>query len=159
MFMASQTACLRHLCELLDGAFCICICICWHPCIAVVTKLLPLSWYACRLCPFAVINVKTCPLSLLQSIDIAREWATRINSAIRQSSHRPHSLLVLLNPFGGAKKARAIWRDIALPVLNLAGELRLMFQATLRVYACQLSTCQTAVCLSASLPTQPGTRN
>ncbi|KAL3158367.1 hypothetical protein ABBQ38_010606 [Trebouxia sp. C0009 RCD-2024] len=55
------------------------------------------------------------------SIDTVREWAIRINGGIRQSSHRPHSLLVLLNPFGGTKKAREVWRDIALPVFDLAG--------------------------------------
>ena len=45
----------------------------------------------------------------------------RINSAIRQSSHRPRDLLVLLNPFGGTRKAKEVWRDIAMPVFNLAG--------------------------------------
>lgn len=45
----------------------------------------------------------------------------RINHAIRQSSHRPHSLLVLLNPFGGTRKAKEVWRDIAMPVFDLAG--------------------------------------
>ncbi len=45
----------------------------------------------------------------------------RINSAIRQSSHRPRDLLVLLNPFGGTRKAKEVWRDIAMPVFDLAG--------------------------------------
>lgn len=47
----------------------------------------------------------------------------RINAAIRQSSHRPHTLLVLLNPFGGTRKARETWRDVAMPVFTLAGTL------------------------------------
>ncbi|DBA70237.1 TPA: hypothetical protein ACH3X2_012144 [Trebouxia sp. C0005] len=55
------------------------------------------------------------------SADVVEEWAMRINSAIWQSSHRPRDLLVLLNPFGGTRKAKEVWRDIAMPVFNLAG--------------------------------------
>ena len=57
----------------------------------------------------------------LQSADVVEEWAMRVNSAVRQSSHRPRDLLVLLNPFGGTRKAKEVWRDIAMPVFNLAG--------------------------------------
>jgi ceramide kinase len=40
---------------------------------------------------------------------------------LRLLNHRPRTLLVLLNPYGGARKARSVWRDIALPVFELAG--------------------------------------
>eukprot|EP00891_Asterochloris_glomerata_P006863 jgi/Astpho2/6863/Aster-06535 len=56
-----------------------------------------------------------------QDRDVAQEWAAEINAVIRQSPRRPRTLLVLLNPFGGMRKARSVWRDIALPVFELAG--------------------------------------
>ena len=56
----------------------------------------------------------------------------RINSAIRQSGHRPRSLLVLLNPFGGTRKAKEVWRDIAMPIFDLAGDV----QWTLALASC-----------------------
>ena len=57
----------------------------------------------------------------LQDRALAQEWAAEINAVIRQSPRRPRTLLVLLNPFGGMRKARSVWRDIALPVFELAG--------------------------------------
>lgn len=60
-------------------------------------------------------------ISPVQNAELVRDWAGKINGAIRQDLRRPQSLLVLLNPFGGARKARGIWRDIALPVFDLAG--------------------------------------
>ena len=57
----------------------------------------------------------------MQSSELVQEWAFRINEAIWQSGDRPHSLLVLLNPFGGTRKAKEVWRDIAAPVFELAG--------------------------------------
>ena len=57
----------------------------------------------------------------LQDRALAQEWAAEINAVTRQSPRRPRTLLVLLNPFGGMRKARSVWRDIALPVFELAG--------------------------------------
>ena len=77
-----------------------------------------------------------------QSIETVREWTIRINGGVRQSSHRPHSLLVLLNPFGGTKKARGIWRDIALPVFELAGGFHDRFEHNVQVVTCHSFWCQ-----------------
>lgn len=45
----------------------------------------------------------------------------RINMVIRTETQRPTNLLVIINPFGGARKARKIWRKKAEPVFLLAG--------------------------------------
>ena len=52
---------------------------------------------------------------------MVQEWAMRINVVLRTESQRPTSLLVILNPYGGARKARKIWRKKAQPVFLLAG--------------------------------------
>ena len=55
-----------------------------------------------------------------------RSWcksgAMRINMVIRTETQRPTNLLVIINPFGGAGKARNIWRKKAEPVFLLAGK-------------------------------------
>ena len=50
-----------------------------------------------------------------------REWALRINAAVRELVHRPHTLLVFLNPFSGARRARRVWLRKAAPILDMAG--------------------------------------
>ena len=53
---------------------------------------------------------------------MAAEWALRINGAVaRHAPQRPGALLVLVNPFGGARRARRTWRRIAEPILEAAG--------------------------------------
>ena len=59
----------------------------------------------------------------LQSAEVAAEWALRINGAVmRHASQRPGALLVLVNPFGGARRARRTWRRTAEPIFEAAGE-------------------------------------
>lgn len=41
---------------------------------------------------------------------------------IRTETQRPTNLLVVINPFGGARKARKIWRRKAQPMFALAGK-------------------------------------
>lgn len=58
-----------------------------------------------------------------QSAEVAAEWALRINGAVlRHAPQRPGALLVLVNPFGGARRARRTWRRTAEPIFEAAGE-------------------------------------
>lgn len=50
-----------------------------------------------------------------------RSWAGNLTAAARESTARPQSLLVFLNPFGGQAKARDIWARKAFPIFHLAG--------------------------------------
>lgn len=59
-----------------------------------------------------------------QNAELVHEWALKIGEAIRMQPQRPSTLLVLINPFGGARRARAVWRRTASPIFNSAGELR-----------------------------------
>ena len=59
----------------------------------------------------------------MQSAELVQEWAARINMIIRTETQRPTNLLVIVNPFGGARKAGQIWRKKAQPVFLLAGVL------------------------------------
>ena len=58
-----------------------------------------------------------------QSAEVAAEWALRINGAVaRHAPQRPGALLVLVNPFGGARRARRTWRRTAEPIFEATGE-------------------------------------
>jgi diacylglycerol kinase family enzyme len=61
------------------------------------------------------------------------EWAARINNALRQATQRPRALLVFVNPFGGARRARRTWQRVAEPVLAAAGAAALHALRTARV--------------------------
>ena len=56
-----------------------------------------------------------------QEAELAHEWARRINSALKVLAHRPQTLLVLVNPFSGARRARRVWARKAAPVMAVAG--------------------------------------
>ena len=56
-----------------------------------------------------------------QSAELVSQWASDISDAVRVSSSRPQSLLVFVNPFGGTRRAAAIWQTV-LPVFQLVGE-------------------------------------
>ncbi|CAL8471765.1 g11307 [Coccomyxa elongata] len=53
--------------------------------------------------------------------ELVQEWATKVREAIRMQPQRPSTLLVLINPFGGARRARAIWQHTVWPILDRAG--------------------------------------
>lgn len=57
----------------------------------------------------------------LQNAELVQDWAVRINMALRSLSQRPSTLLVVVNPFGGARKARKVWRRVANPIFESAG--------------------------------------
>lgn len=57
------------------------------------------------------------------TIEEAREWHAAIAKALRVGCqpHRPKALLLVINPYGGARRADAVWRDVVEPILTLAG--------------------------------------
>ena len=82
------------------------------------------SWDVRIQCAILIcIATRASPYSIAapQNADLVQEWAMRINMIIRTESQRPTNLLVILNPFGGARRARKIWRKKAQPVFSLAG--------------------------------------
>jgi hypothetical protein len=64
-----------------------------------------------------------CQLFCAQSPETVMDWARQINQALRAATHRPQRLLVLLNPFGGARQARKVWQKSVFPVFETAGAL------------------------------------
>ena len=58
-----------------------------------------------------------------QDADVVQEWSAHIRAALRLQVHRPKNLLVIINPFGGARKALQIWETTVMPVFDLAGQL------------------------------------
>ncbi len=65
----------------------------------------------------------------VQNAELVSQWAADISEAVRLASNRPQSLLVFVNPFGGAKKAGKVWQE-ASPVFQLTGEYICMRCAT-----------------------------
>jgi len=53
---------------------------------------------------------------------MVREWASKINLTLKATSGRPSKVLVVINPFGGAKKAMQTWEEVAFPVFLRAGK-------------------------------------
>ena len=57
-----------------------------------------------------------------RSADVASSFAARVTSAAHAATpRRPASLLVFVNPYGGARAARRVWQDVAGPLLSVAG--------------------------------------
>ena len=54
---------------------------------------------------------------------MANDWARRVNERSRDGSERPKQLLVVINPFGGTRRAAHVWRAVAAPLFDLAGEI------------------------------------
>ena len=57
----------------------------------------------------------------MQDGQVVQEWVMRINAALRMNPQRPRSLLVIVNPYGGARKALQIWETVGAPTFNRAG--------------------------------------
>ena len=57
---------------------------------------------------------------------MVRNWAARIDMALKADPDRPSALLVIVNPFGGAKKALKMWESKAAPILEQAGKAQLI---------------------------------
>ena len=56
-----------------------------------------------------------------QEEESAKSWAADVASALADAAHRPRTLLVLLNPWGGSGRAQGVWEREAYPVLSQAG--------------------------------------
>ena len=63
----------------------------------------------------------SCPW--VQDEEVAKQWAADINEAVSDISCRPRTLLVIVNPWGGCRRARRVWAGEAYPVLSQAGGL------------------------------------
>ena len=72
----------------------------------------------CSLCPASHTSQVKLPV---QDAQVVSSWADDINAAAKAAAYRPLSLYVVLNPFGGAKRAQEIWAAQVLPIFRLAG--------------------------------------
>ena len=70
--------------------------------------------------PCTMLHRPSCGMCA-QDAHLVHEWALRINAAVRELAQRPRNLLVFLNPFSGARKARRVWQRKAAPILSTAG--------------------------------------
>lgn len=52
---------------------------------------------------------------------MVREWAAKIEAALKADPNRPSALLAIANPYGGARKAIKVWQETAAPILSQAG--------------------------------------
>ena len=51
-----------------------------------------------------------------------QQWAARLNIEIKLEMDRPRKLLIVINPFGGAKQAFKTWEEVVEPVFKTAGD-------------------------------------
>ncbi|GAB4813613.1 hypothetical protein N2152v2_000659 [Parachlorella kessleri] len=56
------------------------------------------------------------------SEELVLQWSQTINAAVAQQPRRPRHLLVIVNPYGGAKQARALYQSVVQPVFGKAGK-------------------------------------
>ena len=52
---------------------------------------------------------------------LVREWAARIEAALKSDSNRPSALLAIANPYGGARKALKVYEKMVAPIMDRAG--------------------------------------
>lgn len=62
------------------------------------------------------------PCCLLQ--ELLQQWSLAINAAVGQMPRRPRHLLVVINPYGGSRQARALYQSVVRPVFEKAGAWR-----------------------------------
>lgn len=48
-------------------------------------------------------------------------WQQQIRTLMRGQRHRPSKLLVIVNPFGGRRRAKMLWETFAAPMMRMAG--------------------------------------
>lgn len=61
-------------------------------------------------------------LAHVQDAEVVQRYAGSIASAARQTGQRPEALLIFINPFGGARRARQTWETVVQPLFRLAGD-------------------------------------
>jgi sphingosine kinase len=65
---------------------------------------------------------KRCALEFhMNSPEHATSWASSINEVLLGSGGRRRHILVLVNPFGGTKRAPMLWENVVKPMWELAG--------------------------------------
>ena len=57
----------------------------------------------------------------MQDYRLVQDWAARLNVEIGLEMDRPRRLLVIINPYGGAKQAMDTWEKIVEPIFQNAG--------------------------------------
>lgn len=57
-----------------------------------------------------------------EDAEVVQRYAGSIASAARQTGQRPEALLIFINPFGGARRARQTWETVVQPLFRLAGD-------------------------------------
>lgn len=65
-----------------------------------------------------------CNPAAVQDGVLVRDWAARMEAALKADSSRPQALLAIANPYGGARKAVKVWEGTAAPILERAGRLK-----------------------------------
>ena len=48
-------------------------------------------------------------------------WQQQIRALMRTQRHRPIKLLVIVNPFGGRRRAKMLWETFGAPMMRMAG--------------------------------------
>lgn len=83
------------------------------------------------------------------------EWATKISEQLQQQHWRPRRLLVLLNPYGGARLARHIWATMVQPMFDKCGRSErcvLLFESEVhyrKVSVCVCARARVCACVRA----------
>lgn len=54
--------------------------------------------------------------------DVER-WQQQILLLMRAQPHRPRRLLVIVNPYGGRRRAKSLWQTMVAPMMSKAGRL------------------------------------
>jgi hypothetical protein len=64
---------------------------------------------------------RSLPPSLAGVQGTVAAWAQAVNAAVAAQPRRPRRLLVIVNPYGGARQARALYQSVVRPVFAKAG--------------------------------------
>lgn len=100
---------------------CICMSAALQPCTALDRGLGRTADGTCHFAWQRLAMLDTVLAELLQDLQLVEEWVSLTRTALKGLRHRPRKLLVIINPYGGARKARRVWTRIAQPVLHLTG--------------------------------------
>lgn len=91
----------------------------WHPFAETTHRL---AIYTFRRSPRSPTHwIPRCIILSTPAEGIAQQWAATINAAAAAQLRRPRHLLVLINPFGGKRKAEEVYTRHVAPVFERAG--------------------------------------
>ncbi|RMZ56502.1 hypothetical protein APUTEX25_001349 [Auxenochlorella protothecoides] len=69
---------------------------------------------------------------------VLRAWEAAVRGLLQRQAHRPRHLLVIVNPYGGSRLARATWATTVRPVLAKAGVRCTTLESAARGHAADL---------------------